>query len=343
MQYLILYIILLLISLPGIKFQKDGFGDTLSVQKNVNVLRGIFALFIIYTHCTLAYDNLPIILMPLRKVSTFGVGFFFILSGYGLALSYDTKNNYLHGFLGRKLSFIAVAAIISRVISEFFMLIFFGTPLSIEAILKDMNWYIYVLMLLYLMFYLIYKFAPSRLSRVLLSWAIVILITFVFLGLTKNGVPGTGRSYFISEWAFPFGITIYEYRKEIDQLIKKHILMLSVSMLVLMGITFIASIKAPECTAPDLIFHNLMLIPFYYFVFFICKYFVFDNKALRFLSRISFEIYLYQFMFLSILRKFIEPPNVMYFIFTVLFTITFAAVINIAIINKVKKLIGHNI
>ena len=83
----------------GICFYKarlvDGGRDIVSIHKNINRLRGIFALFIIFTHCTLPFDNLPVLLLPLRKVSTFGVGFFFVLSGYGLAYSYEYKENYL--------------------------------------------------------------------------------------------------------------------------------------------------------------------------------------------------------------------------------------------------------
>ena len=133
MQYIILYIVLLLLCLPGLKIKINGCNNTIAIQKNANALRGIFAIFIIYTHCTLAYDYLPFLLIPLRKVSTFGVGFFFILSGYGLAYSFGAKDNYLRGFLIRKLPHIAVAAVVSRVISQIFMLLFWGTPLSVAA------------------------------------------------------------------------------------------------------------------------------------------------------------------------------------------------------------------
>lgn len=105
MEYIVLYILLASVCLFGVSINntKLNANNTVDIQKNANSLRGLFALLIIFTHCTLAYQILPPLLIPLRKVSTFGVGFFFVLSGYGLAYSYYNKINYLKGFIINKL------------------------------------------------------------------------------------------------------------------------------------------------------------------------------------------------------------------------------------------------
>ncbi|WP_026659669.1 acyltransferase family protein [Butyrivibrio sp. AC2005] len=102
MQYAVLYIIVLLVIIPGVEFKHIGLEGVVPVQKNVNNLRGLFAILIIFTHCTLAYNNLPQLLLPFKKLSTFGVGFFFVLSGYGVAFSYNSKDNYLENIMTKK-------------------------------------------------------------------------------------------------------------------------------------------------------------------------------------------------------------------------------------------------
>ena len=69
MQYLILYILLAVLCIAGIKFNDYKSETVLTIQSKPNMLRGIFAIFVIYTHCTLAFDNLPAVLIPLSGTS----------------------------------------------------------------------------------------------------------------------------------------------------------------------------------------------------------------------------------------------------------------------------------
>lgn len=324
MQYALLYITLLAIIIPGAKIKREGIGELTFVQKNVNNLRGLFAIFIIYTHCTLAFSKLPILLVPLGKVSTFGVGFFFILSGYGLAFSYNNKNEYLNGLIYRKIPKILIAAILSRIITEIILFFTMGVEITIIGIFIEMNWYIYALIFMYFSFYFAYKIFMKRFTRVLAIWLIVIIATFAILFLCRRNIPLLGRSYYISEWAFPFGITIYEYKDEIEHALSKYSSFINGFMILLLGITFVIALSVKEYSVLDLVGHNLMLIPFYFFIFKICRYCLFDNYILHFLNKISFEIYLYQFAFLILLRAYLKPINIKYFLFTVILTVILA-------------------
>lgn len=327
MQYIILYIILAAICLPGIKINDVRNENVVSIQSKVNLLRGVFAIFIIYTHCSMVVSPLPLILFPLRKVSTFGVGFFFVLSGYGLAYSFNKKNNYLDGFLYKKISKILTTAVVSRIIAEVVLHFSIGDELSIGGIFKYMNWYIYSLIVLYILFYLVYKFSTKRLARTIGIWSATVILTFAVLSYVNN-VHDIGRSYYISQWAFAMGLSIYEYRDELDDLLKHHIIMTNIIMVICLGVTFALAMKANEYTVLDLLSHNLMLFPFFYFVMIICRDFTFDNPVLRFLNRISFEIYLYQFMILSMLKEILPTINVLYFIYAVIGTVVIAWAVN---------------
>ncbi|SDB66413.1 acyltransferase [Butyrivibrio sp. INlla16] len=328
MQYLVLYLILFILCLVGMKFEKVKDENIIDIQRRVNVLRGVFAIFIIYTHCTLAYDNLPAILVPLRKVSTFGVGFFFALSGYGLAYSCGTKINYISGFLQRKMPKIIITAVISRVVTELVLWAINGEKLSLVDLFRYMNWYVYAMIILYILFFVVYRFIEKKTARIIGIWTLVIIFTSLALVLTYMKTPGIGRSYFISEWAFPFGVTLYECKDEIEQVLKKYKMLIFAVMFILLGVTFVVSLKAKDVSVMDMVSHNCMLIPFYYFVMVICKYFNFNNAALRFLNKISFEIYLYQFMMFDILKKYLKTIDVRYFILSVIFTVIVAWIIN---------------
>ncbi len=327
MQYIVLYLLLLLILLPGAKYERKGIDDLVCVQKNINNLRGIFAIFIIYTHCTLAYSELPVLLIPLRKVSTFGVGFFFILSGYGLAYSYNSKKKYLDGFLKRKISKILFTALFSRVITQIIIFFAIGRDFSIKCILSDMNWYIWALIVLYFVFYLAYSIFGDKCLRVLCVWFIVVFITCMLCICSQKGIMLLGRSYFISEWAFPFGITIYEYREKIERIISKQRVILIVIMLMLIGFTFALSLNAKDYSILDLVGHNTMLIPFFFFVFLICKYYVFNNWILNYLNVISFELYLYQFGIFVVLQECLNSLDISYFLLSVLLTVILASLV----------------
>ena len=104
MVYGIFTAAILLIVLYKIRIRADrqeaGFHE---VQSNINELRGIAAIIIILSHSTMAFDRTPLLLMPFAKSSTICVGFFFVLSGYGLAWSDSNKKDYLdRAFLYKK-------------------------------------------------------------------------------------------------------------------------------------------------------------------------------------------------------------------------------------------------
>ncbi len=338
MQYIVLYVFLAIVCIIGIQVNKPAFNNMVQIQKNANSLRGLFAIFIIFTHCTLSFQTMPMLIVPLRKVSTFGVGFFFVLSGYGLALSYYSKPNYLNGFIYNKIiKKIVLYAIVCRIVSKLLLVIFMNDSflMSVGAFLKGINWYIYAMCVLYLIFYLVYKYVKNDKYKLIVLWSLVILITLMILYFS-NAFYEIDRSYFISEWAFPFGVTLYCKREKIDNIINDHLIKTSLLMLILLAIVFILAAKVNNYTVADLITHNLMLFPFYYFVMILCKYFTFGNVILKFLNRISFERYLYQFVILIILKNRMETIGLMYFVYVTIFTILLAC-----IINKSRQVILH--
>ena len=73
------------------KIQSDKSISIEKIQQNMNALRGLFAIVILIGHTTMNFQYLPLLLPPFSKINTLCVGFFFVMSGYGLAYSAHYK------------------------------------------------------------------------------------------------------------------------------------------------------------------------------------------------------------------------------------------------------------
>lgn len=85
MPYIFLYLFLAVLCLLNMQFCPTG-ADIKKTMNRLHELRFVFAVLIIFSHCTNPFFPMPHILLPLSKISTLGVGYFFISSGFGLAL-----------------------------------------------------------------------------------------------------------------------------------------------------------------------------------------------------------------------------------------------------------------
>lgn len=97
MPYIFLYLFLAVLCLLNMQFCPTG-ADIKKTMNRLHELRFVFAVLIIFSHCTNPFFPMPHILLPLSKISTLGVGYFFISSGFGLACSVASKPNYLRNF-----------------------------------------------------------------------------------------------------------------------------------------------------------------------------------------------------------------------------------------------------
>lgn len=310
MIYLVLYLFLAVLCLLNIRFVNADM-DIKVIMNRLNKLRFIFAILIVFTHCTLPYKHLPLILFPLRKVSTFGVGYFFILSGYGLAYSAANKPNYLHNFwkkIGNLLWLTIFSSVLSFLIKNF--------ALGWSEKFRLINWYMPAIILLYLVFYGVYCIFPqSKNKRNICMFGTIfamMLMVLFFDHVTGNNY----RNYYISELAFPFGVCIYEYADYISEFLKKKgaLLLVIIAEIIFGGIAF----TVPEREVLDLIFHNFMLVPVGFILIWLMNRTEIDNFILKTMNPYSMFIYLFQFAVIVILKNHYisneRPFDVFYFV-----------------------------
>ena len=310
---IIIYAILIFIILGGIKKNSSHGCDEL--LKTLNSLRGIFALDIIIGHCV-RYESCP--LSPLGNFMLISVGFFFFVSGMGITRSYHTKSDYLKTFPKHRILHLVLIALSALMISTLiayispiytpFRNIPDTLPVFLRAIIIRTNWYIRELLLLYVVFYITYRFFHKH--RYVFISLMVLLICTVLLILEYKYSLGYTRCWFASIICFPLGIYTYENHDKISAFLNKRIggvisiivLMIGLSTSLfnytsLIGISdFVNEIICALC-------NNILCVGFILVLMIFLSYFKPQNRIISFFTGISTEIYLYQFIFISIAEK----------------------------------------
>lgn len=259
-----------------------------------NALRGFFALTILIGHCVRYSGGL---LYPLGKFMIVAVSFYFFMSGYGLARGYARRpGTYLRRFLPRKggaLLILAGAAYLWRMLlSALTASVLPGTIFQYNFFTAT-NWYIWIQLYYYLVFYLVYRFVPRR--RCLAVAVPVLLQCLVCYGA---GLP---MAWYASAVGFPLGVLFWEKAHTMDTLLHKPRGVALTALLLVAGAAsqlYLANnlvdlfvLRNALCAAALLLLYQLL-----------CRVTP-GNRALRLLARYSAELYVFQFTYLDLFAR----------------------------------------
>ncbi len=323
MPYIFLYLFLAVLCLLNMQFCPTG-ADIKKTMNRLHELRFVFAVLIIFSHCTNPFFPMPHILLPLSKISTLGVGYFFISSGFGLVCSVASKPNYLRNFW-KKIVDLLWITLFSSVVSTLIR----NTMLGEHQIFQLVNWYMPTLTVLYLIFYVSHRIFPkNKFRRVVFLFGVIFIITAILC--IFDAVTGLNyRVYYISELAFPFGVIIYEYADFFAAFLKKKYALPSIIAAELV-FSFLA-ITVPEKSLPDLIFHNLMNLFFGLLLIWLLDKFKVGNRILRTMNPYAPFLYLFQFAVLDVTKNYYitnaRPFDIFYFWGVLFFTCILAIVL----------------
>ena len=316
MPYILLYLFLAALCLLSIRFCPTG-ADIKKTMNRLHELRFIFAVLIIFSHCTNPFSPMPHILLPLSKISTLGVGYFFISSGFGLACSVASKPNYLRNFWKKIVNLLWIT-LFSSVVSTLIR----NTMLGEHQIFQLVNWYMPTLIALYLVFYISYRIFPkNKFRRVAFLSGVIFIITALLCAF--DAVTGLNhRVYYISELAFPFGVFIYEYADILASFLKKKY---ALPLIVAAELIFsFFGLTVPEKSLPDLIFHNLMIFPFGLLLIWLLDKFKVGNRIISAMNPYAPFLYLFQFVVLDVMKNYYitnaRPLGIFYFWGVLFFT-----------------------
>lgn len=377
--YIILIALALLLFI-GIKPSKlrEWQEEPLSLDKS-KAIQGFAAVAIIVHHLAQELAQEAGAIGFFTELGVLFVGIFFFFSGYGLYTSLKTKENYLKGFLKKRLVTILV---------PFYMciLVFTAaacicgtrfTPLQLLGVLSGWSlinqhmWYIVEIAILYFAFYIIYRLIKNRTAATVVMGIFVIAMMAGSLMLA-HGKDMSASGWFQGEWwynssfLFVIGIIVSKHSEGLRRIARKAyvILLLGLAaLLVLLGPQTVymlrrysywseipgetrAILDKLRCLSVQLPW----IICFVLFLLLIMMRVRFGNPVLKFLGSISLELYLIHNLFLKGLHDGtifnVRAPG-MYCILTILMAIGLATVISgvdkylIALINGKKKVSGE--
>lgn len=300
-------------------------------------LKGLLSLFIVGTHIsarllpeeTFLWLRLSALLTPLSLV------FFFFLSGYGLMTQHRlrtlrtpsaTPNQLWKGWLPRRLWGLVKPFLFFYVLAVVFVFIGYGVGQIGEA--EDQMriyffyywrvgipgplttaWFLGALIVLYSVYYLIFRYIRSR------EMSVVALLLLVTLFLLLAWQADFGYYWLRYPLAFVIGVAYARFEKWIYTQVKSHSYFALVCLLLLGGVYVWSMLTFPAPYAAANIFGNLAYYPIPVLCFALSKAWGVTDFAmkrmdrgliicrLRWLGEISLEVYLLHIIFVNFYRS----------------------------------------
>lgn len=330
-------------------------------------MQGFFALCILIHHVALALRDTSGYHGELEFFENQGVlyvGFFFFCSGYGLLVSYETKKDYLQTFVIRRVLTVLVPFFICNYAYMITTLLLghkFSNVNLVKAffgilLLNDHMWFAVEIMILYMVFFLLFRYMESnRLRYGLMLVFIIAMMTLSFF--SGHNIEGEEQAYwFKGEWwydttpLFFVGLLVGKNRQRIESFIQKfYPILLSISA-VLFVVLYLSTnymlktrgywsetIQNPayDDKLLTLLVQVPMVITFVGFWVLIMLKVKMSNPLLTFLGKISLEMILLEKVFMLLFSEAVTTltPNA-YCLVVITATIVIATGI-----NKVKLLI----
>lgn len=328
------YPVLAFVLLYGIKkAPKGAFHENFLSLSQSKALQGFAAICILLHHIAqntcapwLEPDETIPGLEPFVPIGYLCVALFLFCSGYGLMKSYKSKENYLKDFLLRRalhpFFLLIVTDIILILLMSYFPHLFFEdnyipipTPFHMggAVLINEYSWFIYAIIIMYIAFYLSFKFCPKCKIAILL----VFLASFGYMAFCDWWMYGNW--WFNTIILFPLGLLFAEYEVHLISLIKANYEKLLGATPILFLICFFAGEN------PNALWYALNLPPSYFIqhwltlgfqmaaaVLFMFLLILFSmkiqigNRILSFFGVITAEIYLFHTILLQIFSTPVE-------------------------------------
>lgn len=342
--YLVILLVLLLVGVKvnGRKKFFDNFLD-LDISKG---LQGFAAVAIMLHHLTQTVTQYGQInkgiIGFMNDCGVLLTGLFFFFSGYGLYTSFMAKEDYLKGFLRKRLPAVLIPFYMTNTVFIIISLIM-GYKMKAEeaflyisglVLLNSQMWYIVEIVVLYLAFFVIFRFIKKQ------KWAFIMMAVFM-LALTtislllghdykyaSGGAWFKGEWWYNSTWLFFVGMLIARFKTNVVAFAKKfYVALLPVGIILFVAmhratVYMIVHVgywkeyagypgykeKVQTCMV-----HTLSVIIFVLVFMLLTMKVQFHNRVLKFLGKIAIELYLIHNIFILYLRN-VAKPDFLYFL-----------------------------
>ena len=356
--FLVLFLGLLVVGCK--RAEKGKFHENFLEHSVMKKLQGFAAMGVILHHVTQIVTEYGRynkgIINVMVDGGVFFTALFFFCSGYGLVTSFLQKEDYLKGFLKKRLSSVLVPFYVCNLLFIIVSLIAGAKPKAWELLLylsgivmlNDQMWFIVELAILYVVFYLLYRKCAEWNLPLWKMAVVLVVMTAVSLLLGHDGLPDSQGLWFFGEWwynttwTFFVGMAVAKYRDSVVDFAKrKYKLLLGIGVpvfVIMYAATMFMLAFAGYWTewpghrgylekfvtfcvqAPTVIVFVLLL-------FLISMKVQFGNKVLAFLSVVALEMYLVQNIFLTYLRPFLKE-DILFYVAVYVCTILLAVVVH---------------
>ncbi len=249
------------------------------------------AVWIVLGHLGMSMNADNAVFMAMQKLDLAVVGLFFLLSGYGTEKSYEKKPGYLRTF-PLKIFRLFMMTLVQFGISElcFYLLKFYREYNGIAGVaaeyLKNLNWFMWELALLYILFCAACSCFKKRAAEALTVMCILMIVCIYLI----NGADASCYSAL----AFPAGVLLRMHEERIDKFMTRQGARGWLCLLFPV-IAFIPVAVLPKSSVFSVAGKNIFCVLFCAASVFALTEIKVKNKFTDLLAAMSAEIYLYQY------------------------------------------------
>lgn len=267
--------------------------DSKTIVKNLNCMRGLFAIEVVLGHVG-RYETG--ILHIFGKFMICSVAFFYFVSAYSMSLSVRYNPNYLKNrFLFRKVGYlfsISVFMYLLRIIIQSILnnQLGYAIPsITFSGFIRDTNWFIWAICFFYVLFWICYSFMYKYRIMIITAITIVLISLLYFAGVEECWVA--------SSMGFVLGVFYGEYNAILDYNHSKK----GIATIVVMAIFGLSALGIKnESYLSMVIMRNAMCISTIMIAVLVSRFsFVRENIFTKILTKYSMELYLSQFIWLD--------------------------------------------
>lgn len=323
---LVLVLCIVATTIFGVKIDKNK--DSFMSISDTTFLRGFWCIIVILVHIPTAYHNL--LQNIIGSFAYIGVTFFFMTSAYGLKYSMIHKKGYMEHFWKRRLPSILIPALIANA----FEVIMYGLEndfmdFSVISFININGW-VKVLLLYYVVFWLIYYIAPKLIGSG--YWQDIVMCLYVAIcSLTGRLTELKITSIWIVEpLGFAYGIIVADCSDKIRQWMKEKWLLKCGILMAISLVLGTAYLKMkPIAFIGDYLLKILLGITITVFIFQVISELKVGNKVNGFLGGISYEVYLlHHGVFAALATVSYNMNSGVFVILSVVFTVVLAYMLN---------------
>lgn len=311
----------------GLKLTRNGVSDEYMSLEQSKIIQAIFCVFVMFHHLaiwTIDNDHICSGLMHFFHDKGFiFTSFFFFFSGYGLLISLHERQNYLDGFLLRRLSRTLIPFWITNTIGIVLRLIVNPKCYDVKHLLMDLfgftlvnpnAWFFVEISIIYIAFFMIFYNIENEDVAIFVMCLFIICMIVISMFLSCI-IPYNVHYLFVGMWwhdstvLFIFGILYARFKKQVTTFLQKYYLQLlftSIACSIFFWLTLNCMLPVRIDTS-DVGTHFMMALLTCIFtvtmVLLINMKITFGNRILVYLSKIVPELLLIHGYFISIVSN----------------------------------------